>query len=137
VVGNGKTVLLVDDDLAMRTMAVKLVEKRGYRALTASDGNEALEVLQRMPVDLIVLDVVMPGLDGLQTIEEAKKLGFGHIPVVMLTAQRNDDDILGGYRKGAVFYITKPLRPAYLLNAVDYLIGNLSPEERQRLETSL
>ena len=137
MVGKGKNVLIVDDEPAMQIMAAKLVESRGYRALTASSGHEALEVLKRVPVDLIVLDVVMPGLDGLQTIEEAKKLGFADVPVVMLTAQKEKQDVLGGYRKGAVFYITKPLRPAHLLNAVDYLIGNLSPDEREKLESIL
>jgi CheY-like chemotaxis protein len=137
VVGEGKTVLVVDDEPAMQSMAAKLVESRGYRALTASSGNEALELLKRMPIDLIVLDVVMPDLDGLQTIEQARQLGFENIPVILLTAQKEKQAVLGGYQKGAVFYITKPLRPAHLLNAVDYLIGNLSEQERQKLESVL
>jgi len=137
VTAKDKTVLVVDDEAAMRTMAVKLVESRGYRTLTASSGTEALETLKGNPVDLMVLDVVMPGLDGLQTIEEARKLGFGNVPVVLLTAQKEREDVLGGYRKGAVLYITKPLKPSHLLNAVDYLIGDLSPQERQELELRL
>jgi CheY-like chemotaxis protein len=122
----------------MRTMAVKLVESRGYRTVTAADGNEALTVLKSgKRIDLVVLDVVMPGLDGLQTIEQARTAGFGQIPIVLLTAQSAKNDVLGGYRQGASFYLTKPLRPAYLLNTVDYLIGDLSEEDRERLELLL
>jgi CheY-like chemotaxis protein len=135
---NEKTVLVVDDDEAIRAIATKVIQSRGYRTVTASDGNEALSILKSgTRVDLMVLDVVMPGLDGLRTIEEARKLGFAETPVVLLTAQSKNDDILGGYRKGASFYLTKPLRPAYLVNAVDYLIGDLSAEERTRLELLL
>jgi prevent-host-death family protein len=82
-------------------------------------------------------DLVMPGVDGLQTIEEMKALGFGDVPVVMVTARSSKDDIVGGYRQGAIFYLVKPFKPSYLINAVDYLIGDLSPQEQQRLETLL
>jgi DNA-binding response OmpR family regulator len=57
--------------------------------------------------------------------------------VILLTARSEDREVLGGYKQGADYYITKPLRPAELLNIVDYLIGALSPEERSRLETTL
>ena len=134
-----KTVLVVDDDEALRTLAAKLIEKRGYRVLTASDGNGALAVLAgSVPVDLLVLDVVMPGLDGLQTLEEVRtQRGYADLPVILLTAQSKDEDVMGGYKKGADYYITKPLQPTALLNIVDYLIGDLSPEERAKLESSL
>ena len=133
-----KTVLVVDDDEATRKVACRLVESRGYRTLTASNGNEALEILRKgKRVDLVLLDVVMPGLDGFQTLDEANKLGLLEMPVVMLTAQTGEAQILGGYSKGATLYLTKPVRPTYLVNAVDYLIGDVSPEEHARLERSL
>jgi two-component system, OmpR family, alkaline phosphatase synthesis response regulator PhoP len=133
-----KTVLVVDDEDSLRNLAVKLIETRGYKTVTASSGTEALEILRRgVRVDLVVLDVVMPGLSGLQTLEEIRKLGRKDLFVVLLTAQSKDEDILGGYRQGADCYITKPLQPAALLNIVDYLIGDLSPEEKAKLEPLL
>lgn len=135
---NGKTVLVVDDEDSLRDFAAKLIEKRGYGVLTAADGADALAVLKSgASVDLVVLDVMMPGLDGLQTLEQIRKLGLKNLFVILLTARSDDAEVLGGYKKGADYYITKPLKPAELLNVVDYLIGSLSPEERSRLESAL
>lgn len=135
---NAKTVLVVDDEEALRTLAAKLIATRGYKVLTAASGSEALAILAgRARVDLLVLDVVMPGLSGLQTLEEVRKRGYTDLQVVFLTAQSTDDDVIHGYKKGADCYITKPLQPSMLLNIVDYLIGDLSPEERAKLEPLL
>jgi DNA-binding response OmpR family regulator len=134
----GKTVLIVDDEESLRELAAKLIERRGYGVLTAASGADALAVLKSgAPVDLVVLDVMMPGLDGLQTLAEIRKLERANLFVILLTAQSDDAEVLGGYKKGADYYITKPLKPAELLNVVDYLIGGLSPEERSRLEAAL
>lgn len=133
-----KTVLVVDDEEALRTYAAKLIETRGYQVVTAGDGAEALAVLTEGPrIDLMVLDVMMPGLDGLQTLEQVRTRGHTSLPVVLLTAQSEDEQILGGYEKGADCYVTKPLRPSALLNIVDYLIGDLPPAERAKLEPLL
>lgn len=132
-----KTVLVVDDEDSLRELAAKLIEKRGYEVLTAASGNDALAVLKSgVAVDLVVLDVVMPGLDGLETLKQIRTLKAG-LSVILLTARDEDAEVMGGYEQGADYYITKPLRPAELLNIVDYLIGSLSPEERSRLETTL
>ena len=133
-----KTVLVVDDEEALRDLTAKLIEKRGYHVLTAGDGPEALAVLNGgVRVDLLVLDVMMPGLDGLQTLGKIRQRGFTGLPVVLLTAQSTDEQILGGYKKGADCYLTKPLQPSMLLNIVDYLIGDLPAAERARLEPLL
>ena len=133
-----KTVLVVDDEESLRNFAAKLIQSRGYRVVTAGDGAEALAVLtEGTQVDLLVLDVMMPGLDGLQTLEQVRTRGHTSLPVVLLTAQTEDEQILGGYEKGADCYVTKPLRPSALLNIVDYLIGDLPPAERAKLEPLL
>ena len=136
---HNKTVLVVDDEEALRTLTAKLIERRGHRVLTAASGVEALAVLSGdVRVDLLILDVVMPGLDGLQTLEEVRKRwNYSQLPVVLLTAQSKDEDVLSGYTRGADYYITKPLKPAALLNIVDYLIGDLSPDARAKLEALL
>lgn len=132
----GKTVLVVDDEETLRSLAAALIRSRGHATLTASNGREALQALSHGGVDLLVLDIVMPEMSGLETLAEIRKLGY-EVPVVLLTARSNDEDLIGGYEQGADYYITKPLRPAALLNIVDYLIGDLSPEERARLEKQL
>ena len=133
-----KTVLVVDDEEALRTLAAKLIERHGHKVLTAASGTETLDLFaQGAKIDLVILDVMMPGLDGLQTLEALRDQGHSQLPVLLLTAQTGDDDILGGYRRGADCYLTKPLKPSSLLNVVDYLIGDLSPEERARLEPLL
>lgn len=139
MVPSAKTVLVVDDEEALRMLAAKLIEKRGHTVLTAADGTEALAMLAGgAAVDLLVLDVVMPGLNGLQTLEEVRKQrSYAELPVILLTAQSKDDDVLSGYQRGADYYITKPLKPTALLNIVDYLIGDLPAAERAKLEALL
>ena len=133
-----RTVLVVDDEDSLRTYAAKLIQKRGYHVLTAGSGTDALAIMKSgADVDLVVLDVVMPGLDGLQTLEQIRALGRPNLFVILLTAQSGDADVLGGYKKGADYYITKPLQPSELLNIIDYLIGDLPAEERSRIEAAL
>jgi CheY-like chemotaxis protein len=133
-----KTVLVVDDEESLRNFAAKLIQSRGYRVVTAGDGAEALAVLtEGTQVDLLVLDVMMPGLDGLQTLEQVRNRGHRQLPVVLLTAQSADEQILRGYECGADCYVTKPVQPSTLLNVVDYLIGDLPPAERAKLEPLL
>lgn len=135
---NDKTVLVVDDEESLRNFAAKIIAARGYQVVTAGDGAEALTVLTRgTRVDLMVLDVMMPGLDGLETLEQIRSRGHTRLPVVLLTAQSDDEQILHGYQRGADCYITKPLLPSTLLNIVDYLIGDLPPAERAKLEPLL
>ena len=135
---SSRTVLVVDDEESLRNYAAKLIQKRGYKVLTAGSGADALAIMKSgAEVDLVVLDIVMPGLDGLQTLEQIRALGRQNLFVILLTGQSNDADVLGGYKKGADYYITKPLQPSELLNIVDYLIGDLPAEERSRIEAAL
>jgi CheY-like chemotaxis protein len=138
-IGGRKTVLIVDDEENVRTITSRLVAARGHDVMTAETGRQALDVLDAggRP-DLIVLDVLMPELDGLQTLVRIRNdLGLTDLPVVMLTAQRSDRDMLAGYGVGADYYLTKPLEFERLLNIVDYLIGDLAPQERARIEALL
>lgn len=133
-----KTVVVVDDEGALRQLAAKLIERHGYRVLTAGSGDEALALLaDGAHVDLMVLDVMMPGKSGLETLEEVRRRGHTQLPVVLLTAQAKDEQIISGYQQGADCYLTKPLEPSVLLNTIDYLIGDLSAAERARLEALL
>jgi two-component system chemotaxis response regulator CheY len=133
-----KTVLVTDDDAVLRGVTVKLIEARGHHVLTADSGEQAIEVFASgTPIDLHVLDVVMQGIDGFETMRRLSDAGFADVPVVFLTAKSSDEDILDGYRAGAGYYVTKPFKPAALLNIVDFLIGDLSPSERDKLALRL
>ncbi|HVM95698.1 MAG TPA: response regulator, partial [Candidatus Acidoferrales bacterium] len=109
-----------------------------HNVLTADCGEQAVEVFRSgTHVDLHILDLVMPGMDGLETIGRLRESGFGDVPVVILTAMSSDDNLLEGYRAGAGYYLTKPFKPASLLNIVDYLLADLSEAERERLALRL
>jgi len=129
-----KTVLVTDDDPVLREITANVIRSRGHRVLTAESGEQALELFRAgTPIDLHVLDVVMEPIDGIATMTKLQELGFADIPVVLLTAQSSEENLLDGYRAGAGYYLTKPFKPVQLLNIVDYLIGDLSPAQREQL----
>ncbi len=134
-----KRVLVVDDEEDVRTIVSRLVGARGYEVITAETGKQAVDLLASgTKPDLVVLDVRMPEMDGLQALVKIRKeLGLKDLPIVLLTAQTSDQDVLKGYGVGADYYITKPLKFEQLRNVVDFLIGDLTDEERRRLETLL
>jgi len=135
---NTKTVLVVDDEEDIRRSVSRLLAGQGYEILTASDGNEALNIVRELGwVDLIVLDVMMPKLDGYEVLYQLRLHGFRDIRVILLTAKSETHDIVHGYNRGAGLYISKPFDPAVLMKAVDYMLGEHSPEERDLLEMDL
>jgi len=110
-----RKILAVDDEKSIiRLIEVNLVHE-GYNVVTASDGKEALEKVAREQPDLVVLDVMMPFLDGFEVLHELKKdPDTRDIPVIMLTAKAQDADVFNGYRSGADCYLTKPFNPKEL-----------------------
>ena len=108
-----KTILLVDDDTLMRRSLALILEQAGYRTSTAANAEDALALARRDPPDLVVLDIGLPGMDGLDALRHFKdKLG---IPVIFLTARRRNLDQVLGLELGADDYITKPFEGDILL----------------------
>ena len=109
-------VLIVDDDdINISTIKV-LIEAAGYCTLAARNGRQALEVVANNIVDLILLDVMMPGMDGFETCEHLKKNeAYADIPVIFLTALTDTESLVLGFEAGGVDYITKPFQRAELL----------------------
>lgn len=106
----GKHLILVVDDEAPIVRLVKAkLRLDGYEVLTAARGDEALQILQTQTPDLVVLDVMMPDMDGFETLRRIRQ--HSQIPVVMLTARGSDADKLQGLQSGADDYITKPFNP--------------------------
>jgi two-component system, OmpR family, alkaline phosphatase synthesis response regulator PhoP len=127
----GKRVLVVDDD-ANTVELVKLYLKRdGYRVLTADSGPEALRLAREGRPDLIVLDLMLPGLSGLEVCRQIRE--ESDVPIIMLTAKTTDDDKIAGLGLGADDYVTKPFSPRELAARVRAVLrripGERGPEE--------
>lgn len=110
------TILVVDDDKAIREAIQKLLEQEGYHVLTAGDGVEALDVLVSRPVQLILLDVMMPRLDGLSATLKIREQH--NIPIIILSAKSEDSDKVLGLSMGADDYVAKPFHPQELVARV-------------------
>ena len=110
-------ILLVDDDPEIRQLTAKYLEQNGLQCSTAASGREMRQILQSRRVDLLVLDVMMPGEDGLAICRDLRALGGAHsaMPILMLTARTDDTDRILGLEMGADDYLGKPFVPRELL----------------------
>jgi len=116
---NQATVMIADDSLLIRAVVVASLEAEGYQIMQAEDGAAALEQCRVSPPDVILLDIVMPGLDGYQVLAELKAdADLSHIPVVFLTGRTGMEDVVAGLRAGAHDYLKKPFEPEELLARV-------------------
>jgi two-component system, OmpR family, alkaline phosphatase synthesis response regulator PhoP len=111
-----RTILVVDDEPRIVELARDYLEHAGFRVITASDGRAALDSAHREKPDLVVLDLGLPGLDGLDVTRELRK--DGSIPIVMVTARDDELDKLLGLELGADDYLTKPFSPRELVARV-------------------
>ncbi|WP_346911311.1 response regulator transcription factor [Faecalicatena orotica] len=117
-------VLVVEDEKSMQDIIVEYMQRGGHTCFTADDGVDALMVLKNNPMDLMILDVMMPHLDGFSVCRMAREMSS--IPVIMLTAKGGEDDKLKGYEYGADDYMTKPFSPRVLLAKANALLRRSS-----------
>jgi len=114
--GMAKKILAVDDERAIVRLVQVNLERQGYQVVTAFDGKEALEKVESERPDLIVLDVMMPYMDGFEVLQNLKKNpNTRDIPVIMLTAKAQDADVFRGWQSGVDCYLTKPFNPMELI----------------------
>lgn len=115
-----KTILLADDEMHLRILVRTTLDDPEYHLLEAADGTTALDLARRQPPDLLVLDWMMPGING---IEVAKMLrqdpSTAHIPIIMLTARGQETDKAQGQSVGAYAYLVKPFSPLELRQMVE------------------
>ena len=123
----GKRVLVVDDDVKTVELVKLYLNRDGYRVFTAYDGVEALRLARESHPDLIVLDLMLPGIDGLQICRTLRS--ESDVPIIMLTAKTTDQDKLTGLDLGADDYVTKPFSPKELAARVRAVLRRL-PGER-------
>lgn len=116
--------LIVEDEKNMQDIIEEYMKKGGHTCIPACDGIDALMVLKNNPVDLIILDVMMPHLDGFSVCKMAREMG--NMPIIMLTAKSSEADKLKGYELGADDYMTKPFSPKVLLAKVNALLRRSS-----------
>ena len=116
--------LIVEDEKNMQDIIAEYMKKGGHTCITACDGIDALMVLKNNSVDLLILDVMMPHLDGFSVCKMAREMG--NMPIIMLTAKSSEADKLKGYELGADDYMTKPFSPKVLLAKVNALLRRSS-----------
>ncbi|MFH1639431.1 MAG: response regulator transcription factor [Chloroflexota bacterium] len=135
----GKRILIVDDDAKTVELVKLYLTRDGYKVLTAYDGVEALSLARESRPDLIVLDLMLPGMDGLEICRTLR--GESDVPIIMLTARTTDEDKLAGLNLGADDYVTKPFSPKELAARVRAILrrlpGERGPDEIKRSELTL
>jgi len=106
---NDQTILIADDDAKIRELLKLYFSKEGFQVIEASDGAETIVKVQQTNPNLVILDLMMPVLDGMETCRQIRK--FSPVPIIMLTACGEDDERILGLETGADDYVTKPFNP--------------------------
>src|SRR5699024_1748231 len=126
-----KNILLVEDEEKLRIILKEYFLKEEFSIFEASDGQEALDIFQQEEINLIILDIMLPKMDGWSVCRRIRKIS--DVPVIILTARVDDDDKLLGYELGADEYVTKPYSPKVLVARVKALLrraeGSVGKEE--------
>jgi DNA-binding response OmpR family regulator len=109
-------ILLIEDEPSIREVVTLYLERAGYQVRSIADGNAAIKELERNPPDLVLLDLMLPGVDGYEITEWLRS--FSEIPLIMLTARRETTDRIAGLEMGADDYVVKPFSPQELVSRV-------------------
>lgn len=125
-------ILLVDDDRKLTGMLTELLESEGYSCAVAPNGARGLLLAQEQKPDLVVLDVLMPGADGIETLRRLRE--FSDVPVIMLTAMGEDDDRIRGLEAGADDYLAKPFVARELLLRIRAILKRFGQEADKEQE---
>ncbi len=125
-----QSVLVVDDEPTIREVVARYLERAGYRAALAGDGAQAIAMCAPACPDLVVLDIMLPGLDGLEVMRRLRE-AHGRAPaIILLTAKGEESDRIVGLRRGADDYIAKPFSPAELVARVEAVLRRTASDEQ-------
>jgi DNA-binding response OmpR family regulator len=130
------SVLVVDDEPTIAEVVARYLDRAGYRTRVAGDGARALQLVRADPPDLVLLDLMLPGLDGLEVMRRLRELDRDGMAVILLTAKGEESDRVIGLRLGADDYVVKPFSPAELVARVDAVLRRIdtSPERAEPLD---
>lgn len=117
-------ILIVEDEKNMQSIIAEYMQRGGHTCFTADDGVDALMILKNTPMDLMILDIMIPHIDGFSVCKMAREMSS--LPIIMLTAKSSEDDKLKGYDLGADDYMTKPFSPKVLLAKANALLRRSS-----------
>ncbi|HDK7163661.1 TPA: response regulator transcription factor [Clostridium botulinum] len=117
-------ILVVEDENILREVIMDYLMEAGYQVLEAADGEKALELFQSNSVDLVILDIVLPKVDGWSVCRRIRK--NSNVPIIILTARSDEDDSLLGYELGADDYLIKPYSPSVLMAKVKWFLKKYS-----------
>lgn len=117
-------VLIVDDSRVYRYSLRKLVKDWGHEVIVAKNGEQALEIARTEKPEIILMDIVMPGMSGYQAKRKlAQDEATSHIPVIFVSTRGEETDQIWGLRQGAAAYVTKPVKPEVLLSAISAAVA--------------
>ncbi len=134
----GSSVLVVDDEEDLLELVRYNLTREGYRVTCVATGEEALKAARKQPPDLIVLDLMLPAVDGLEVCRRLKSESKTRdIPIIMLTAKSEEGDMVAGLERGADDYISKPFSPRVLTARVKALLRRRESQVRAELETTI
>ncbi|MDQ6616303.1 MAG: response regulator [Actinomycetota bacterium] len=123
-------IVVADDDPVLRALLQMKLEAEGHKVTLACDGDEALQMATSNPPELLVLDVAMPGIDGLEVTRRLREQPeTAALPIVLLTGKDTDPDIVAGWKSGANYYITKPFVIEHLRYFIKTMQDNVEPDE--------
>lgn len=127
------TILLVDDEKDILEFLKYNLDQEGFDTHTASSGQDALVLLKKRDFDIIILDVMMPGMDGMETCERIRQLSGDKEPlIVFLTARGEDYSQIAGFEAGADDYVTKPIRPKVFISKINALLRRNRKEKKEQ-----
>jgi two-component system chemotaxis response regulator CheY len=115
----GKTLLIIDDSASMRQMVTFTLKDAGYNVIAANNGKDALSKLEGAKVEMVITDLNMPEMDGIEFIRQMRsKAGYKFLPIVMLTTESQESKKQAGRQAGASGWLVKPFRPEQLIDVV-------------------
>jgi len=127
-----KNILIIEDETRIRFLLRDYCLKENFNILEASDGDEGLNIFIKNKIDLVILDIMMPKIDGITVLDMIRKVSS--VPVILLTAKSQEEDKLFGYEMGADDYITKPFSPKILIAKVKAILKRTSEDSYSSLK---
>jgi DNA-binding response OmpR family regulator len=127
-----KKILIVEDDETSRTALTAMLEALGHQVVAFGDPRKVVEGLNGQHIDLGLLDIMMPHMNGYQVLEKLREVpAYQSIPIFMVTARDTEDDVLTGYKHGADYYLTKPFTSKQLRYGLDLYLSDADDDSKQ------